>query len=509
MRVSLINPNLLGADAIGSCIVNQVRYFRRRGDDVRVYLLYEPERVPDDVVAVTHVTTLAELTEGTQEHFRSSDLYIYHYPLHYLLVESIRTLERGIIVFYYHNVTPPELWGRYAGRDLLARGVKRSALVHYADFCITDSPFNKQSLIESHEYPAERIFVLPLAVALDQFTPGVRDPELLQKHGLQGSQVLLFVGRMAYNKRVDLLVEAVAKTKTRVPNAKLLLVGDSSSDPVLREVVAAARVRAEELGVSRDVVWTGQVEDLRSYYRLADVYVTASLHEGFAVPLIEAMACGLPVVASRAGAMPWVLEDAGLLYSPGQVDDLADAIVRVLEDRDLHRTLVERGLRRARTFGIEQYEQNLARILEHGASYGAPNASGKPQGATDRACSWPSSDLDREHRILGSLASEIAEQSDVALRDYQVRSRVPVVGSLIAWVRRNLTSHLREPYVDPIVERQVAVNGRVAEWIDRMTRSRDRLTRQQAELESRVMALETQIQSLLRQRRREGPTEDR
>lgn len=82
--------------------------------------------------------------------------------------------------------------------------------------------------------------------------------------------------------------------------------GDHDSSPALREITAEARAVAARLGITRDVIFTGRVDDLPRYLRLADLYVTASLHEGFGVPLIEAMACGIPVVAGRSGAMPWV-----------------------------------------------------------------------------------------------------------------------------------------------------------------------------------------------------------
>jgi glycosyltransferase involved in cell wall biosynthesis len=479
-------------------MIDQVRFFQRRGDTVRVYVLSPAQNVPDDVASVTRVVTLRELLEERHEHFYLSDLYIYHYPGRYALIESIRGIERGTVIFYYHNVTPPELWGSQVGRELLIESLEGSALVHYADLCITVSPFNKQDLVERLGYASDRIYVLPLAVRLDHLAPAGRDPELVCRYGLEGHRVLLYVGRMAGNKRIDLLVEALAQIKERVPRVKLLLVGDNQSNPAFHQIVDSARERAVELGVERDVIWTGRVDDLVSYYRLADVYVTASLHEGFGMPLIEAMACGVPIVASRAGAMPWVLDDAGLFCEPGDAGDLAEKVLRVLEDAELGQALVERGLERVQAFGLERYEESLADILDKVVSHTLPDVSLKS--ARTMAREERSSGLDafRSQLILEMLADEIQAHSDVVLRDYEVRSGVPLLGPLIVWVRRNLTSHLREPYLDPIVERQVALNRRIAEWIARIVPSWKALYQRQVELEDRIKALEDQIEALLK-----------
>jgi glycosyltransferase involved in cell wall biosynthesis len=501
MRVSLLNVILAAEDAIGACIINQVRFFRRRGDKPHVYVVHPPGNLPPDIEEVTSVVGSSDLMSGKQEHFRLSDLYVYHYPIRHELMESIRGIERGTIIFYYHNVTPPELWGSDLGREALVQSVKGRALAHYADVCITPSPFNKQDLVERVGVDPERVHVLPLAVPLAEFAPGEKDPSLVQRYGLEGQHVLLFVGRMAGNKRIDLLVEALAKVNRRLPNTRLLLVGDYQGAAAYRDVVAAARSRAQDLGIARDVVWTGRVEELPAYYHLADVYVTASVHEGFGVPLIEAMACGIPVVASSAGAMPWVVGDAGLLFQPENADELAEDVLQVLEDANLRQALAEKGLKRVQAFSLEQYEKGFSEIVEMAATYTRPKSypdswvhAGEKLGATTASAAA------RDLTLLGPLADEAESRSDVSLGGYTVQSNVPVLGPLIAWIRRNMTSHLREPYIDRMIERQVALNLRVTEWLRRAATAGSSYARQQAELEARVEDLEAQVEALARRR---------
>ncbi len=105
------------------------------------------------------------------------------------------------------------------------------------------------------------------------------------------------------------------------------------------------------------------MDDLPPYYRLADLYVSASLHEGFGVPLIEAMASGVPVVTTDAGAQPWVVDAAGLLAAAGDASDLADKAVALLTDDTRYGELVQAGLARAQDFSLEAYFAGWGKIV--------------------------------------------------------------------------------------------------------------------------------------------------
>ena len=124
-------------------------------------------------------------------------------------MDSIK-LDRGAVIFYFHNVTPPDLWGSPFDRDLLTDSLARVAsLAAASDLCVTPSEFNADQLVHDHGVERDRIRVLPLAVQLDRFSPGPKDDDLLRRYQLHGRRVILFVGRMAGNKRIDLLVEAL------------------------------------------------------------------------------------------------------------------------------------------------------------------------------------------------------------------------------------------------------------------------------------------------------------
>lgn len=473
MRVSLINLNFIAQDAIGQCLLHQWRFFRRRGDEVRIFTQHPPEGIPDDARPDVQVVSAADLLAQRDLYFRTTDLYVYHYPSRYDLLETMKGLDRGAVIFYYHNVTPRALWGASAGVEDLARGrAGVSKLARYADLVVTVSPFNAEELVRDHGCAPESIRVLPLAVPLDAFHPGPADPALLRAHGLEGKRVILFVGRVAGNKRVDLLVEALSHVRRSVPNARLLVVGDYSSNPAFVEVAGAIRRRAAGLGVADEVIWAGRVDDLPPYYRLADVYASASLHEGFGVPLIEAMASGVPLVVSDATAHPWVVGDAGLLCAPDDAVDLAVQITRILDDDALAGDLVRRGLQRARDFSLEEFNAGWAKIVDEATLWLAerPYRPAVITPASSRAGKPPLHLAAARDLPLDDEVEQLARSADAVLRPYVVRSHAPLVGPLIAWVRRNLTSHLREPYLDPTLQRQESFNWQVVQTLRQVNR---------------------------------------
>jgi hypothetical protein len=206
--------------------------------------------------------------------------------------------------------------------------------------------------------------------------------------------------------------------------------------------------------------------------------------------------------------MPWVLDDAGLVCEPGDAEDLARNVLAVLTDDALRQAFVARGLERVRAFSVEQYEANLAAILDRVLPDGSSGAQDEGMAREKRAHAEAMIVDMLSRGSVNTLVDEIWARSDVAMRDYVVRSSAPAVGPWIVWIRRNLTSHLREPYLDLIIEKQVSFNQRVAEWIRRATGSWAAMDRRQAELEQRIKALEAQVEALLRRQGEKGSADD-
>jgi glycosyltransferase involved in cell wall biosynthesis len=250
------------------------------------------------------------------------------------------------VIFDYHGVTTPQLWNA-PGAEALVEGQRRLDLARYADYTIAHSDFTRRELIATGAVDSRRIYQMGYAVPLDRFRPGPRPPDLAARYGLTADQpVLLYVGRMADNKRIPDLVRALAHIRERLPRAALLLVGDDRTTPYT-QTVAQARELAGRLGVADGVIFAGQVpdEELAAHYQLADVFVTASLHEGFCIPAVEAMACGIPVVGAHATALPETIGPAGLTFRPEDPAHLAEKVLQVLESRSDERQAQHEELR--------------------------------------------------------------------------------------------------------------------------------------------------------------------
>jgi glycosyltransferase involved in cell wall biosynthesis len=378
MKVSLLNLNLIGPDAIGSVIIKMARYYRDRGDEVRIFIGGPPRDVPDDIRQICRVVTLANLLRarpaaGDQEDlfFHLSDLTIYNYPGYYDLLETIHGRDRGAVLFAYYCVTPPELAGSEAERDLLVRGRAEAAHAHFADLSMVISPFGAEELKTHHGIGEDRVRVMPLFPAPplsgapasgETLAPGPKAEDLVARYGLDGAEVLLYVGRFAPNKDITTVIRALARFASRRPAAKLLLVGDDRTAPIYQAHAADLLALAKTLGIADRVVFTGPVDRIGDHFRLADVFVTASRHEGFCMPVVEAMTCGVPVVSSSSTALPSTVGDAGMLFEPGDVDGLARALEGLLMDEGARRRLSEAGLERARMFSHERFDERLEKL---------------------------------------------------------------------------------------------------------------------------------------------------
>lgn len=177
-------------------------------------------------------------------------------------------------------------------------------------------------------------------IDLQKFTPGERDPQLLQRFGLPTDRpLLLHVNRLSEEKRVNVLLDAMTRIKTE---AHLALVSTGPAE-------ADLRLQAERLRIADRVSFLGFISDtdLLILRRSADLFVIPSEADLQSLSTMEAMACGLPVIAANAYALPELVhhEENGLLFQPGNSDELADGIDRLLNDRDLRARMGEQSLK--------------------------------------------------------------------------------------------------------------------------------------------------------------------
>jgi glycosyltransferase involved in cell wall biosynthesis len=229
---------------------------------------------------------------------------------------------------------------------------------------LADSEATRQDLIRHYHIPREKIVVVH--PGRDEALAPVSDPAILDataaRYGLSAAGCyLLYVGTLHPRKNLVRLVQAFALAAGELdPAVQLVLAGKRGwlHDQIFAQV--------QQSGVQDRVVLTGYVprEDLPALMSGALAFVFPSLYEGFGLPVLEAMACGTPVLCSRASSLPEVAGDAALLVDPLDTAALAAALRRIVTDESLRRTLVERGFDQVRRFSWRRCARETLDVLE-------------------------------------------------------------------------------------------------------------------------------------------------
>ncbi len=234
--------------------------------------------------------------------------------------------------------------GRHRGRlagptQRFVHGVERW-LTSTADRVIACSAYMRREVIEVLETPSDRVDAIPNQIELAEFEPVGSRGRVRDGLGIDGSPLVVFAGRLEYEKGVQTILEALPLVDRRIPGVRLVVAGTGTYRPELE-----ARCRSLRLG--ERVRFEGFVEEdrLRDLYGAADLVVVPSLYEPFGLVALETMASGTPVVAADTGGLREVVEEGvtGLRFPPGDPQELSRAMVRVLGDGSLARTLAERA----------------------------------------------------------------------------------------------------------------------------------------------------------------------
>ena len=250
-------------------------------------------------------------------------------------------------------------------RTLLPRSARRAAGV----FAVSEN--TKRDI--AHYTGCDPAKITVTYEAADPIYRRIDDPDRLrlvkEKYHLP-ARFVLYTGSLSPRKNLVRLLQAFAQVRGKIPH-KLVLTGSKSwKDRSVYEMMdtLGLRDRIEQLGYVEE-------EDMPVLYTLADVYVYPSLYEGFGLPVLEAMQCGCPVVASNASSIPEVAGDAAILVDPCDVGAIADAIHRVLTDSQAREKLVASGFRRAGMFSWRRCAETMLNVIRAGHA-GCPPVSG-------------------------------------------------------------------------------------------------------------------------------------
>lgn len=340
-------------------------------------------RIIDRYFCAAPFNDLVDATEVYAEHIHSDlrdfarpaklcrpapgDLVIYHYGIAARITESVRAWRCAARVLVYHNITPAYFYRPYslyvAGRLERARRELRE-LRNCFDLVLADSQFNRAEL-EACGFADVR--VMPVLFTPPQFS----DRRPPARAG--SAPRMLFVGRIAPNKGHADLIKILYYVRMQSPGAKLVLAGAVAAHAEL--YLAELQALARSLDVADAVEFTGFVadEELARLYREADVFVSASAHEGFCVPLLEAMGYDLPVIAYRSAhsAVAETMAGAGVLFDRLDYPRVAEVIQSLVNDDELRAGVIARQRERIQRHDNRKiFERDLYDALKSTLSVG-------------------------------------------------------------------------------------------------------------------------------------------
>lgn len=234
-----------------------------------------------------------------------------------------------------------------------------------ADLVTTVSEYSKKRLKQSVP-DLDNVYLLPNMINGKRFKMADKPKNLIEKHSLESKKVILTVARLSETeeeKGYDKVVKALPEIKKEVPNVKYLLVGGGGGRDRIKDL-------AHKLGVSDGLIMPGFVPDdeLVDYYSLADVFVMPSKKEGFGIVFLEALACGIPVVAGNRDGSVDALQDGkvGILVNPDDVDTIADALIGVLQSKVNDKFLNSEYLRRKtlEKYGFDKFKKKVNNLID-------------------------------------------------------------------------------------------------------------------------------------------------
>jgi L-malate glycosyltransferase len=341
-------PMLHRADAVGRHTLRLRDVLVERGIPSHIYVeMVDPETAAETRPFARYVDECAP-----------GDVLVYQFATASALAPWLGSRAESLVV-NYHNVTPPEYyapWDNGMARHQLLAQTQLRGLAPRAALGLAVSAFNEAELRQAGF--VRTAVVPPAAMAPSGVTAGAPSQEAARV-----GPRWVTVGRLAPNKAIELAVMALLVARSHDhPRATLDVVGR----PVVPPYTAALHRFVDELGLHEAVRFTGALSDdaLVDVMADADVLVVTSRHEGFGVPVLEAMTSGLPVVANRAGALPEVVGEAGVLVDAEDPYALAGALDRAVGDGALRAALSAEARRRVETLGLESAGDRAVDLLE-------------------------------------------------------------------------------------------------------------------------------------------------
>lgn len=358
-RIAILTPCLVDGDAVGNDVIGMHKSLIKNGYEVQIFA----EGGSFEQHQIKHIKDIRNFLQ------KKSDILIYHYSMGWEFALNFLREVNCKKVVRYHNVTPAKFYENINAEYTIVCRDGREQLKYIAAiqdiFYLSASEYNASELY-SLNIPQENVVVLPPFHHIQDLQYIDADLSVLDRY-IDGTVNILMVGRLAPNKGHATLIDAFdIYHNTYNPHSRLFIVG--KEDERLKNYSTLIHQKVNDLGLQDSVVFTGGVsnEALKAYYLVSNVFLMTSEHEGFCVPLVEAMAMKLPIVAYGSSAIPYTVGKAGLVWDQPDPYLLAGSIDCIARDEVVSANLGELGwLRYNEAFTNERLETNFIEIIKN------------------------------------------------------------------------------------------------------------------------------------------------
>ena len=351
MKIIQLVPNISMGDAVSNNCVAIKKLLKEENIDSEIYAEVIDSRLPKDTA----------LPVSSMPRLKKDDILLYHYAVGCDMNDRLSSYG-GKLVIQYHNITPEKYFSIYDKNSAAVCRRGRRQLVELNQLpvkCLADSEYNKQDLIEAgYKCPID---VCPILIPFEDY---MRKParQVQEKYTNDGYVNFLFVGRMVPNKKIEDVIKTFSWYQKNI-NAKsrLFLVGNTSMESYMKRL----KDFIEKLKVEQ-VIFPGHISfaEILAYYTIADVFLCMSEHEGFCVPLVEAMFFHVPVVARKTSAIPYTLGQSGFILENNDPVEAAMACDRIINDARIKKEIVKRQDERLKDYSYQTVKKRFLECME-------------------------------------------------------------------------------------------------------------------------------------------------
>ena len=352
MKIIQVMPTVSFGDAVSNDARAIAKVIDEMGYKTAIYAENVDSRIKDK-----HVHKISRL-----QNIGRKDVVIFNHSTGTKLCYSLPELP-GRKMMIYHNITPPDFFRPYnaTATRLTQYGYEGTEfLADKIEYAMPVSEYNASEL-RRMGYRCD-MFIRPILIPFEDYakTP---DGEVMRKYSGDGYVNIVFVGRIAPNKKQEDLIAAFSYYKKNInPKSRLIIVGSSGG---MERYDKALKAYAEAL-MTEDIIFTGQISfpAILAYYRIADVFLCMSEHEGFCVPLVEAMYFDTPIIAYDSSAIADTLGGSGILINDKSPVFVAMVIDRLMKDEALRNYVLEKQRKRLADFSYENMKNRLIEGLK-------------------------------------------------------------------------------------------------------------------------------------------------